>query len=67
MGISVGMQTIVQKPIGTGLCLIILRSPFTSPDHTFIHPFLRELSKMTPTRKAAPMFHMAKAATMSIT
>jgi hypothetical protein len=36
-------------------------------DHNFIQPFLRELSKMTPTRKAAPMFHMAKAATISIT
>ena len=35
--------------------------------HTLIHPFLSELSKMTPTRKATPMFHMAKAATMSIT
>ena len=30
-------------------------------------PFLNELSRMTPARKAAPMFHMAKAATMSIT
>ena len=35
--------------------------------YNFIHPFLRELSKMTPTRKATPMFHMAKAATISIT
>jgi len=33
----------------------------------FTHPLLSELSRMTPARKAAPMFHMAKAATMSIT
>jgi hypothetical protein len=36
-------------------------------DHNFIQPFLRQLSEMTPTRKATPMFHMAKAATISIT
>ena len=36
-------------------------------DQIFIHPLLNALSKITPTRKAAPIFHMAKAATMSIT
>jgi len=31
------------------------------------HPLLNALSMITPTRKAAPIFHMAKAATRSIT
>jgi hypothetical protein len=38
-----------------------------SAHHILIHPLFSELSRMTPTRKAAPMFHIAKAATMSIT
>ena len=35
--------------------------------HILSQPRRNEYSRMTPARKAAPMFHMAKAATMSIT
>ena len=40
---------------------------FNLKNQTLTHPLLSELSRMIPTRKATPMFHIANAATISIT
>jgi len=42
-------------------------SPNLSTHYILIQPRLNEMSRITPAANAAPMFHIAKAATMIIT